>query len=166
MCPLTFRSDVTAADTAEVTRLVKATGFFSPAEVEVAVELVQERRLKGESCGYHFLLAEREPGALAGYGCFGPTPCTQSSFGLYWIVVHPDAQGRGLGRRLMALCEERIAGLSGTRVYAETSSRPQYHPTRCFYERCGYRLEARLKDFYAPGDDKLIYCKVLEKIQP
>jgi hypothetical protein len=46
-------------------------------------------------------------------------------------------------------------------VYAETSSRPQYEPTRSFYRACGYRLEARLEDFYAPGDGKVIFLKVL-----
>lgn len=156
-----FRSRVTAADSAEVARLAKATGFFSPAEIEVAVELVQERRLKGEASGYHFLMAEHRPGALLGYACFGPIPCTLSSFDLYWIVVHPETQGQGLGKRLLALCEQEIIALSGTRVYVETSSRPQYNPTRCFYEQRGYALEATLADFYAPGEHKLIYCKAL-----
>lgn len=156
-----FRSHVTAADSAEVARLAKATGFFNPAEVGVAVELVQERRLKGEASGYHFLLAEDQPDALLGYACFGPIPCTLSSFDLYWIIVHPRAQGQGLGKRLMTLCEEKIIALAGTRVYIETSSRPQYEPTRCFYQRRGFALEATLMDFYAPGDHKLIYSKTL-----
>ncbi|HDQ40190.1 MAG TPA: GNAT family N-acetyltransferase [Desulfonatronum sp.] len=156
-----FRTQVNASDSEEVARLLKTTGFFSPAEVEVAVELVQERRLKGETSGYHFLMAQGKMNDLLGYGCFGPIPCTLSSFDLYWIAVHPDAQGQGLGRRLMAMCEEEIVKLAGTRVYIETSSRPRYHPTRCFYERCGYGLEATLQDFYAPGDHKFVYRKIL-----
>lgn len=159
-----FRSKLRASDSEEVARLVKATGFFSQAEVEVAMELVQERRLKGEASGYHFLLAQYGQGgqsSLLGYGCFGPIPCTLSSFDLYWIVVHPDVQGQGLGKRLLAKCEEEINKLGGSRVYVETSSRPQYHPTRCFYERCGYTLAATLADFYAPGDHKFMYCKAL-----
>jgi hypothetical protein len=43
----------------------------------------------------------------------------------------------------------------------ETSSRPLYEPTRRFYLACGYRLEAQLEDFYAPGDGKVIFLKVL-----
>jgi hypothetical protein len=51
--------------------------------------------------------------------------------------------------------------LGGLRVYAETSGRPQYEPTRAVYERLGFFREAHLKDFYAPGDDKVFYVKVL-----
>ena len=46
-------------------------------------------------------------------------------------------------------------------MYIETSNRPQYASTRAFYERCGYVCEAVLRDFYAPGDDKVIFVRVL-----
>ncbi|MCX5832942.1 MAG: hypothetical protein NTV99_00205 [Deltaproteobacteria bacterium] len=59
------------------------------------------------------------------------------------------------------MTEEKIAGLGGKRIYVDTSSRPLYEPTRLFYEKCGYRKEAVLKDFYAEGDSKFIYSKAL-----
>jgi len=46
-------------------------------------------------------------------------------------------------------------------VYADTSSRPQYEPTRAFYLSCGYVQEAFLADFYSPGDGKVIFVKPL-----
>ncbi len=49
----------------------------------------------------------------------------------------------------------------GSRVYVETSSRPLYEPTRAFYLARGYREEARLPDFYGPGDAKVMYVKVI-----
>jgi ribosomal protein S18 acetylase RimI-like enzyme len=156
-----FRNSVRESDTEKVASLVTETGFFNAQEVEVAAELLEERLGKGSVSGYHFLIAETPSGEILGYACFGPIPCTQSSFDLYWIVVHPEAQGQGLGKRLMAACESEIRTLGGTRVYVETSSRDQYHPTRCFYERCGYSLEAELTDFYAPRDDKLVFGKAL-----
>ena len=58
----------------------------------------------------------------------------------------------------------RAAG--GRRLYAETSGRAQYRPTRRFYRRAGFRREARLRDFYAPGDDKLIFVKELSPPSP
>jgi hypothetical protein len=35
-------------------------------------------------------------------------------------------------------------------------------PTHHFYSSCGYRVEATLHEFYAPGDNKVIFSKVLE----
>ena len=32
---------------------------------------------------------------------------------------------------------------------------------RVFYERLGFFRETQLRDFYAPGDDKVFYVKVL-----
>jgi hypothetical protein len=43
----------------------------------------------------------------------------------------------------------------------ETSSRPEYVATRAFYARRGYTEAARLRAFYAPGDDRVIFTKRL-----
>jgi len=100
-------------------------------------------------------------GRLAGYACYGPIACTESGYDIYWIAVHPDYQGKGLGRRILKETERLIRESSGTRIYVETSQRVQYASTRAFYEDCGYRLEAVLADFYAAGDGKVVYCKSL-----
>ena len=162
---VTLRREVRAADIPAIARLAQATGFFTAEEVAVAAELAEERLSKGKASGYRFLFAEDAANALLGYACFGPIPCTISSFDLYWIIVDPRQQGHGLGKRLIQATEAEIPALGGTRVYIETSSRELYHPTRRFYERCGYALEAVLKDFYTPEDDKLIYRKSLPPIR-
>jgi ribosomal protein S18 acetylase RimI-like enzyme len=141
-----------------VRAIVESAGFFTPAEVDVAVELVEERLAKGPASGYHFLFLDGPAGPV-GYACFGPIPCTVSSFDVYWIAVHAHARGGGLGKALMAAAERAIGAMGGTRIYVETSSRPLYGPTRAFYEKCGYRQVALLPDFYAPGDGKLILSK-------
>ncbi len=153
-----LRSQPEAGDPARVRRLADETGFFYPAEVDVAVELVEERLSKGSESGYHFIMADQY-GRLAGYVCYGPIACTASSYDIYWIAVHPDFQGRGLGRRLLRETERRIRAGGGARIYVETSQRAQYAGTRAFYESCGYRVEAVIQEFYGPGDHKTIYCK-------
>lgn len=158
--PLRLRTSVVPADVQTIRRLAESTGFFRPDEVDVAVELVQERLGRGEASGYHFVFAEQK-GATLGYACYGPIACTLGSYDLYWIVVAAEHQQRGIGRRLLEEVERRVAGAGGRRLYVETSGRPAYLPTREFYHRCGYRLEALVSDFYADGDDKLILQKVL-----
>ena len=44
----------------------------------------------------------------------------------------------------------------------ETGGRSIFESTRRFYERMGYGELARAKDFYAAGDDKVIYGKTME----
>ncbi len=156
----TFRHEITKHDCAAIHDLAQATGFFHASEVEIAVELVDERLKKGVESGYEFVIAELE-NRVVGYTCFGPIPCTTASYDLYWIAVHPDMQGKGLGRLLLHETERRVRKTDGSRIYAETSSRPQYLSTRAFYERTGYKLAEMLEDFYAPGDGRATYLKVL-----
>lgn len=141
--------------------LVASTGVFRPAEVAIARELVEAALERGATAsGYHFLLADDARG-LAAYACYGPIDGTQASFDLYWIAVRPDLQGRGLGANLLAAVEARIAAMGGGRIYVETSTTSAYAGTRAFYAARGYRQEAVLADFYAPGDGKAILVKVL-----
>jgi ribosomal protein S18 acetylase RimI-like enzyme len=143
-----------------VADLVAATGLFRPAEVAIARELVLAALERGAASGYRFLLADDASG-LAGYACYGPIDGTEASFDLYWIAVRPDLQGRGLGSALLADAEARIAAAGGRRIYVETSTTAAYAATRAFYAARGYRLEATLEGFYAPGDGKAILVKVL-----
>ncbi len=157
---IVYRHEPAETDPKRVRRLVEITGFFSAAEMDIAEDLAVQRLQKGDDSGYYFIFAEHFD-RLAGYVCYGPIPATRDRYDLYWIAVHPDFQGRGLGRHLLRKVEDRIAKTGGGRLYADTSQRSQYAGTRAFYEDCGFQLEAVLKDFYAPGDGKVIYRKSL-----
>ncbi|MEX0703578.1 MAG: GNAT family N-acetyltransferase [Planctomycetales bacterium] len=157
---LDFRTELRPGDRDAVREIVASTGFFRPEEIDVAVELVDERLARGPASGYHFVFAELD-GETAGYACYGPIACTLSSYDLYWIAVRQAARGRGIGRRILQQTESRVRAAGGTRLYIETSGRADYASTQAFYLRCGYRLEATLADFYAPGDDRLTYVRAL-----
>ena len=157
---IVFRYEAAPSDMQAVGDIISSTRFFNPTEVDIAVELVEDRLAFGDASGYFFVFAE-EAGNVLGYTSYGPIAGTAESFDLYWIAIHRDQQSRGLGRVLMSETERMIHKAGGRRVYAETSGRPQYEPTRVFYERLGFSRETQLKDFYAPGDDKVFYVKVL-----
>ena len=156
-----FRDQVLDEDRMGVREVVASTGFFSAAEIDVAEELVDERLHKGEASGYLFVFAEEEAGRVMGYACYGPVPCTLRSFDLYWIAVRDEARGLGLGRAVLAEVEARLRASGGGKLIAETSSREQYAPTRGFYLACGFAEEARIRDYYAPGEDVLYFTKTL-----
>lgn len=153
-----FRTETRPDDVAAVRDLAAATGYFSASEVAIAAELVEERLQRGPASGYEFLYADGT-GRLDGYACYGLIPCTLSSYDLYWIAVHPDTQGAGLGRRLLEDCERRIRALGGTGVYAETSGKAQYVSTRRFLRAVRWGRCSRTST--GPGTTNTFFVKKL-----
>jgi GNAT superfamily N-acetyltransferase len=135
--------------------ILDATAVFRPDEVRVALELFD---LSGSD--YEFIGAF-EGDDLVGYACFGPTPGTDRTYDLYWIALHPRVQGGGRGSHLLNDVEQRLRHRGARLLVAETSSRAGYAATRQFYRARGYREAARMRDFYAPDDDRVIYTKFL-----
>ena len=157
---ISWREEPRPSDANIVKDIITSSGFFSKEEIDVAVELVQERLNKGVTSGYYFLFADRGE-EVFGYSCFGPIPCTTESYDIYWIAVQERLRGSGLGKEILERVEQKIRHMGGKRIYVETSSRDQYKPTRSFYMRCGYKEEATLEHFYSPGDHKVIFLKPL-----
>jgi len=160
-----------------VAEILSATRAFRPDELEVALELFDEGVGDGgwgvssgdgplpiphpplPSSDYLFLGAFTPEEELVGYACYGATPGTDRTFDLYWIAVDPEAHGAGIGTLLLREVERRLEGHHARMLVVETSSRSDYGPTRAFYERRGYNQAARVREFYAPGDDRIIFTK-------
>lgn len=157
-----WRTVLAAGDPDRIAALCAASGAFTEAEVAIARELAEDRLALGAASSYRFVLAEQAHGPMLGYACYGPTPCTESAWDLYWIVVHPSAQRAGLGRALLAHVAEAVRAAGGTALHAETAGKPAYAPTRAFYARNGFHAVAVVPDFYARGDAKLILVRTLD----
>jgi ribosomal protein S18 acetylase RimI-like enzyme len=145
-------------DIAPVLKLLEATRFFRPDEILIAEEVITDAASKGPASHYQSYVLQRN-NAVIGWVCWGPVPCTLGSYDIYWLGVAPECQGQGLGKKLMDFAEQRIRDAGGRLFIVETSGRESYLPTRTFYEHLGYTPAARVKDFYASGDDKIIYTK-------
>jgi ribosomal protein S18 acetylase RimI-like enzyme len=145
-------------DREAVLELLREGEMFTAEELDVARELIDIWLDRPEQKDYLIFTAELD-GRATGYVCFGPTPATQGTYDLYWIAVAPRLQGRGLGGRLLDFAEAQIVSRAGRIVIIETSSTQRYRPTQAFYEKKGYVIEARIRDFYRAGDDRLIYVK-------
>lgn len=155
-----IRESITAGDIEAVRDIAGSSGFFRKDEIEVAVGLAQETLEKGVESGYHFLFADLS-GKPVGFICFGPIPCTIGSFDIYWMAVMDEVRGQGVGKELLREAETAVMRAGGRMIFIETSSTEKYEPTRRFYLKAGYLEEARLKNFYLDGDDKLIYSRAI-----
>jgi ribosomal protein S18 acetylase RimI-like enzyme len=150
---------MSAADKTPLMRILKNTPEFKPFEVVVAEELIDYYLSDGVKSGYNILIAD--DGEVAGYVCYGETPCTVGTWDIYWIAVSQDKRGKGIGKLLDSAAETAIRKANGRLAFIETSSTPLYDNTRRFYQGRGYETIARIPDFYMPGDDKLILQKKL-----
>ncbi|MCB9520520.1 MAG: GNAT family N-acetyltransferase [Myxococcales bacterium] len=133
---------------------------FDAEERQVALELIDDAIARPDESGYYALVAELD-GAVAGYVCWGPTPMTHGTYDLYWIATAPRFQRRGVARALTAAMDERILPDGARLIRVETSSRTEYDSAQNLYPRLGYDEAARLRDFYSPGDDLVIFMRRL-----
>ncbi len=149
-----------AGDKPEIMKILDATPEFTNEEVKVAEELIDLYLQYGTGSDYHILVAETDS-IPAGYICYGPTPLTKGTWDIYWIAVNAERQNHGIGRSLLSNAEDEIEKTRGRMILIETSSKEQYKKTRQFYKDQGYEQVTRVPDFYAPGDDKLVFQKRL-----
>ena len=138
---------------------VRATGFFTPAEIAVAEELIDIYLEKPGQGDYHVVVVENEGKEAVGYMTWGPTPLAEDAYDLYWMAVAPSEQGKGRGKALVLWLEDEVRRRAGRMIVIETSSQPKYHGTRQFYIDLDYQEVARVPDFYKAGDDRVIYAK-------
>ncbi len=147
---------------AALVEMTRVCGIFRPDEIEVADELLQESERHGAGGQYLAIVAE-QAGKTVGWACYGLAPMTDATFDLYWIVVAPAEQNRGIGRQLLNDVEQRVRAAGGRWILADTSSTVAYEPTRAFYHGRGYRMFSEIGDFYRIGDGKITIGKRLDR---
>ncbi|MFA6185867.1 MAG: GNAT family N-acetyltransferase [Phycisphaerae bacterium] len=145
-------------DKPAIMRMLKDTKFFRDGEIVIAEEVLDDSLICGKDGEYRSYSAV-ENNETIGWVCFGPTACTIGTFDVFWIVVNPKSQAKGLGTKLMDFATDLIKKDNGRLIVVETSGMAKYLATQKFYEKLGYKKEAVLKDFYTKGDDKIIYLK-------
>lgn len=156
-----------AEDRPLIAALLESVPAFTDDERAVALELVDVTlgQPSTDGYGYRFVLSfQGAPGGdgaprLLGYLCYGRTPMTQSTYDLYWIATSPDFARSGVARGLVSTMESEIAREGGGLVRVETGSREGHGAAVRFYDAVQFTRAAVLADFYAPGDDLIIYTR-------
>lgn len=152
---ITIRT-ATNDDSVQILHIASREPLFTPEESACVAELLQDYYQREDHNGYFFVTALIDD-RVAGFACYGPTPLTRGTFDLYWISVADEHKNKGIGRLLIQQVVQRVAAKNGRMLLADTSSKMEYTPTRAFYERQGFKCASRIKDYYAPGDDLVVY---------
>ncbi len=90
-----------------------------------------------------------------------PERMTEGTYNLYAIAVHGNQQGRGVGAQMMEYIENLLRDQGQRILIVETSGLADYDLTREFYRKCQYTEEATIREFYAEGEDKVVFWKKL-----
>jgi ribosomal protein S18 acetylase RimI-like enzyme len=96
-----------------------------------------------------------------GVAYLAPERMAEGTWNLYLIAIDPGQQGRGHGTATLRHVETMLAAQGQRILLVETSGLPEYAATRAFYRGNGYDAEGRIRDFYAAGEDKVIFRKAL-----
>jgi ribosomal protein S18 acetylase RimI-like enzyme len=144
-------------DTPRLLEIARGTGVFKPAEIVALEEVLDDYHASNRDAGHRAVTLEG--GGTLGFAYYAPASMTDRTWYLWWIAVAKTTQARGLGSELLRAAEEEVDREGGRMLLIETSSLPHYEPTRRFYLKHGYEETARLRDYYADGDDLVVFRK-------
>jgi ribosomal protein S18 acetylase RimI-like enzyme len=102
-------------------------------------------------------------GTAVGFCYAVPEKLTDGTWNMLAIAVHPKCQGGGHGGALVRSLETALRARGQRILLADTSGSDEFTLARSFYRKNGYVEEARIRDFWARGDDKVVFWKRLDQ---
>ncbi len=147
-------------DTTAVMALAEAIGLFTPQELEALGGMLSEYFDGNLSKDCFWIVYDDHRGPVGTAYC-APEAYASGTWNLYFIAVHPSHQGKGYGGKLLEYVETTLAERGERLLLVETSGLPELERARKFYRKNGYEEEARIREFYKAGDDKIVFRKLL-----
>src|SRR5689334_6747304 len=138
--------------------MARRTNAFKPMELQALQEVLDDDHHHNRSLGHRAIALERDDRIL-GFAYFAEAAMTDRTWSLWWIVVDREAQAAGIGSHILAHVEDAIRAARGRQLLIETSSIAKYELTRRFYLKHGYEQVAAVPNYYADGDDMLLFAK-------
>ncbi len=148
----------TPDDSETLIGLAAETGVFKPLEIQALREVLHDYFTTTKALG-HIAVTLEQNGEILGFAYYAPVAMTDRSWSLWWIAVKKHTQARGLGGRLLKHVEQDVTAKNCRLLLIDTSSLPNYTPTRNFYIKHHYEVGSEFKDFYADGDNLIVFRK-------
>ncbi len=158
----------TPDDTIALIALAAASGLFDPNQTDDlaqmlvhAVSLKENQHFsdKDETQDIWLTDYDNEP---VGIAYIAPERMTEGTWNLYLIAVHPDQQKQGRGKALLSYVEQMLIERGERILLVETAGTDDFEYVRAFYRQNGYEEEARIREFYTAGVDKIVFRKALK----
>jgi len=158
---LSYRNYITPNDYEAVYVLLEKSGFFFESEINICLQMMEETiEYDNEKSDYHWLIVEGDNNVV-GFACFGKNIMTKDSWEIFWVAVEKRHKDKGIGSLILKEVERIAMGSRANRIWIQTSGKTKFNPTTLFFESKEYEKIASLPDFYAEGDPKVIFNKIL-----
>jgi len=149
----------TPNDTTALLALTEATGLFESNQIEELAQMLNQHFSdEADSQGIWLTDYDNEP---VGVAYVAPERMTDGTWNLYLIAIHPDHQKQGRGAALLQYVEQMLTERGERVLLVETSGTDDFEYVRIFYRNNGYEEEARIRDFYTDGVDKIVFRQLL-----
>jgi ribosomal protein S18 acetylase RimI-like enzyme len=142
-------------DSTALMQIIESSGQFDADSLEHVTGTLHEY-LAGKSDGLWFTADDGEP---VGVAYCAPEAVTNGTWNLLMLWTRKDKSSQGHGKALVGHVESQLARQAARLLIVETSGLAEFEVARSFYIKCGFVQEARVRNFFADGDDKLIYTK-------
>lgn len=152
----------TYADRSRIRDILLGSGIFNQLDAETVDEMFLEAYQRPSDDNYQFLSCWNGS-QLAGFACYGRESLTQGTWDLFWICVSSAARRMGVGSALLREVMRCAAQEQVRLMVIYTSSTDKYAPARALYESHGFERAALISDYYAAGDDLLIYTQRISR---
>lgn len=149
----------TPQDKEQLLEVARASGLFEPEQVGELDEMLSSYFGNNESCDIWLTDAEDELPIGVAYAA--PERMTDGTWNLYLIAIHPDCQRNGRGKALLKHVENILVERAVRVLLVETAGTDDFDYVRAFYAKSGYKEEARIREYYEAGVDKVVYRKAL-----
>lgn len=147
-------------DAAAVIALGVAAEMFAADETEELAKVLADY-FDGKLPEGHAWITDEHEGEVRGVAYYAPTPFANGVWDLLMIAVWPDRQRRGCGAAMLQHVEHALRASGQRMLLVETSGSLSYERARAFYTKHGFEQEARIRDFYQAGEDKVVFRKVV-----
>ena len=146
-------------DEPDLMALAKETGMFNQGELEALAGMVAEY-FAGTLGDDHFWVIDDDSG-LQSAAYYARETMAHGVWNLYFIGVRQAGRRQGRAGALLRHVERALQERGARLLIVETSGFDAFEPARRLYRQNGYDEEARIREFYDTGEDKIIFRKKL-----
>lgn len=145
----------TEADFDAIIELAVSSGLFDADQTEFLATMLRS------PADDDVWFTDEESGVPVAVAFVAPEKMTRGTWNLYWIAVAPSHQRKGRGKSILDHVLTWLADQGQRLLIVETAGIEEFDYVRKFYADNGFDSEARIRDFYEKGVDKVVFRKSL-----